>query len=377
MILLAMLLGCPRQAAPIDIDAGPPPKVELPDPLVQMVLEAGAGDTDVLVRRAAIGALVRTADEPAGGPWGLRGRYDPNEYVQRAAIEALGTRAVEAESRALLVAIVKAKEVAPWTRGMAAVMLARGAPDESRDALVGIAGTDPNPAVLLAAAMVGDASSRDRLGMWLGNGEVPVELWFFRELGASGIAELASPISRGIVAVEPEVRAAVGGALARLDEGAGRKALAEVVQGDEDLVLDAVDQLWEVPGDAVADALRAARQGGGETTRRVAAMALVARGDGELTAATDALAGSDPDVRAAAARAIGDRLRLEPEAKGASKARVALRAATADAEATVQLAAIPALGRALATPDDRKALFDLLSDESVLVRIAAADALAR
>lgn len=341
---------------------------------MRAVLVAGAADTDLGVRRLAVGALVRSAPEAAGGAWGRRGRYDPSEYVKRATIDALGGRTDDEAALALLKDFAAAGDVPPWTRARAAVAIARRGPGE-RAFLAGIAASNPTAGAQLAGALAGDEAARVRLGERLAEGGIPLELWFFDELGRSGIEGVGPPLTVALDTLEPELRLAAAGALLGLDAGAARAPLLQALRADEDTALEALEVLRDVEGPAATEILREALAGGTELTRGVARMAVLARGDGDLREAARVLdEEEDGELQAAAAWAIGARLGRDGEAKAG--AREALRARLGSPDVSLQLAAVRALGRSR-EPEDRQALLAVLDDESMLVAVTAADQLAR
>ncbi|MFN7146651.1 MAG: hypothetical protein ACK4YP_22950, partial [Myxococcota bacterium] len=193
-LLLALSACAPKAPVPTGAVEAPAPRRAL-DPAVQAALEAGAADLDVGVRRRALGTLVAADPAPAGGAWALRARFDPSEYVRRAAVDALADRLDEAETRALLRALVDDENGDPWSRGAAALVLADGivdgrvpagehAEDRARitAAAAGARGSRA-AALLLAATRTGDAAARTRLEELLSGGDLPLELWFLRAVG--------------------------------------------------------------------------------------------------------------------------------------------------------------------------------------------------
>ncbi len=396
--LIALLFGCLHPAAL------PPAPVQTAvlgviDPAVQAALEAGAADLDVAVRRQAVAMLIRTDALPAGGAWGPRGRFDPSEYVRRAAIDALGDRAGEVESRAILLAILEDAACDRLTRGAAALALAGalgGSPvPEGEAATIHVAieraaltgrGVD-SLSLLLAATEAGDkrlgekpageTGAKSRLVALLAAGNLPMELWVLRALGESGEAELATPLAQSLEGVEPEIRLAVAAALLQLGHPAGAAALDSAISGGEDTGWEALEYLTDVPGEAAEPLLLAAQERGGPVLGTVATMVSFGHGEGGVRPVLEALAAEDRDVRLAAAIGAGRRLRREPGLDGGDRLRAALSRCLSDPDPdpALQFAALDALAGS-AWPEDRAALTARLQDESVAVRTAAAVALA-
>jgi len=387
LLLLALAAGCVHPAPPPAVDLTAPLVRPALDPAVRAALELGASDLDVSVRRDALAALVTADPAPAGGAWGQRGRFDPSAYVQRATIDRLAARMDEPASRDLVRALLADTAADPWARGAAALTLARAgrdgkvpatelAADHARLAEAAAAAQGSRGgALLLAAAIGGDAPARARLGEQLSTGNLPLELWFFRAIGESGVNALVAPLVQALDRVEPEIQLPVAAALLALGSPVGERTLAAAMTESEDRALEAIECLNGVrtPG---ADGVLRGALGAGPLARAAATLALFARGEGEVDSALRVLSGDDAELSALAAQAAGARLRADPELPGRDRLRVALREALPEAGPSVQLALIDALGTSTLAAD-RAALTELLADESIRVRVAAAAALAR
>ncbi len=387
-LLLALGPGCAHRAAAPVADVQAPAPAPTLDPAVRAALEAGAADLDVGVRRAALAALVATEPAPAGGAWALRGRYDPSEYVRRAVIEALADRRGEPETRALLRAVVDDPASDPWSRGAAALLLVDGkvsgvvpADEHEADrARIVAAATSARgaraAALLFAAARLGDAPPADRLRELLAAGNLPMELWFVRALGAAPDAGLTPSLAAAVDVAEPELRLPLAAALLELGDPTGERILAEALTADEDAALEALDYLAEARQRDRALALLKGAALAPALVRDAAAVLRFGHGDGETRDVVKALAHEEPEVRIFAARAAALRFAAGTLSDDAPRLRSALRDALPDADISLQLALIEALGAA-PEPADRAALMALLQDESTRVRVEAAAALAR
>ena len=363
--LVSLLAACPHKGA-APPGAGESAVVPTGDARTRAVLEEGAADLDVSVRRTALAALVRSAPEAAGGAWGKRGRFDPSEYVHRAVIDALEARPVEPESVLLLRDFATGEDVEAWTRGRALLAMARVDP-EGAAVIREAASVSGNPAVLLAAALVGDAPLLEKLGTRLSAGDLPLELWFFGEVARSGLDALVHPLERAIVGSEPEVQGALVAALARLSPEQAHAPFELLLAAEPEVVLDAVDALRETGGPGAVALLYRARSVADEFVAGTARLALVALGERQLNEALETLSAKkmDPELRVAAYEALGMRLRQEPDVRGADRARAVLREALTSDDPRAQMAAIAGL------PGD-PALRGLLDDESLRVRVNAA-----
>lgn len=384
-LLLALTACAPKAPVPTAATEAVAPRRAL-DPAVQAALEAGAADLDVGVRRRALGTLVAADPAPAGGPWAIRARFDPSEYVRRAAVDALAGRLHEAETRAHLRALVEDDNGDPWSRGAAALVLADGivdgrvpaaeqADDRARIAAAAAAARGSRAAaLLLAATRTGDTTARARLEELLSGGDLPLELWFLRAVGGTGDSGLAKALAAALERAEPEVRLAVATALLDLGDPVGERVLAEALAADEDTALEALDFLAEA-----RSAKAPAMLGGATATPFIkdgAALVRFGLGDGDTRDVVKALTAEESELRLYAARAAGRRLRTDPALDGADRLRAALREGLPTEDPALQLALIEALAGS-PSAQDRAALTALLSDESARVRVEAAAALAR
>lgn len=356
IVLLLGLLGCPHRA---DVDTTGT-ELRSVDAEVRAVLEAGAGSLDPLERRPALAALVRLDPAPGGGSWALRGRYDPSTYVQRAVVESLGGRP-EPEATVVLEGLARDVAAEPYTRGLAALELARRDAARWAGPLAELAAAERHsPELLLtAAAVAGDAASLARLQRRLAEGELPMDLALPRALARSGLP-IGPALAAAVEAVEPPMAPAMAGAWLGVDPAAARPWFVGALAGeDEDQAIEAAEWLVELgvsaPGPAVSPIARG----------------LLSLPSASLAEATRAAADPDPDIRAAAARRLGVLLRDEPRG---GAAREALERLATTPNARVQPVAIDALG--VAGGSDA-VLRLLLRDESTRVRVNAACATLR
>jgi hypothetical protein len=335
-LALALGVGCahrgPAPAAQVDVERTSAPL----DPRVRAALEEGTSDLDVGVRRVALAALVAADPAAGGGPWALRGRYDPSEYVRRAVVDALAGRLREPETRAAVRAILADAGADPWTRGAAALALVDGAragtvPEAERAddrAVVVRSAAEVHgaraAALLLAAAAVGDGPAAERLREQIASGNLPLELWMVRAIGAHPEAGLAAALVGGIDVGEPEVRLAVAAALLALGDGTGERVLGEALAADEDTALEALDYLADTPSPRALSVLGAAPITA-PIIREASEILRFAHGDGNARAVAQARAGPDQELRRYAARAAARRFAAGPPPEGADRLRAGLR----------------------------------------------------
>lgn len=339
------------------------------------VLTEAAGSTDINVRRRALAFLVRTSSTPGGGEWGPRGRHDPSEFVRRAVIEALRSRAGDTSALALLRGLAEDPHGDAVTRMSAA--LALGGPpggltaEWSRRLYLDARGLDRGP-LLLPAVVAGSAEAEQALVSFLAaGGLVPDRAWL-SALGHHAPPSCAPALAAAIGKAEPEYALLFAAALLpAVPDTAGPLLEHALFGADTERALDALDLLREggsPRGDALVE--RASRHGR-RTAREVARWMLVERG-GAPSGLLTALRSADLDVRVAALRAAGAlrarKVALAPEELAGIRA---LAEPTSDAG--TQLAAVEALSRG-ADDADRAVLTPRLRDENPLVRAIAAEA---
>lgn len=372
-MLLLLLLGCPHPAPP----PSDPTAVAVALPTFQSVLERGASDVEVPVRRKALAALIHTSAEPAGGAWGQRGRYDPSAYVQRAVITVLQSRIQEPETRALLTSLVQATGADPYVRGMAGLALARA--DASARALLASAAAAEGGwkagGLLLAAAVAGDDAAKSRLVQFIERGNLPLDTWFLRELGNSALPELVPPLQAALPRTEEEARLSVAVSLFALAPDAARPTLAEVLASeDEDRALEVLDWLAISPQPEALPLLRQAN--GTPFIADAAKMVLIGKGEGDLSATFPLLSDpeSDPDLRELAILAIDARLHQEPTQRGHARARALVRPYLQSSRTRLVLAAARALSTAPTEDDQAAVLTRLQAEESLALQVDLAAA---
>ncbi len=340
------------------------------------VLVEAAGDLDPSARGRALALLIRHSDEPAGGSWAPRALYDPNPWVAQLAIEAVHARAPESAALELLEATAARADLDAYTRGAAAVRAAWEGSDlvlePMRSAWRGAEPWD-RPPLALAGAVLGDEEAVQVLADALAAGDLPLELRFFDDLGASGLTAVTPALATCAGRVEPELHMAIAAALLELGASQGESLMREALSSsDLEERLEALDFLVHVDLPA-ADALlvRAAR--GATLDARYAELALVARGLAPTEVAIESSQSLDRELRRLAVWALGQAPPARNE-RAARPAREALAAALDDAEYAVVLEAVQAIA-ARGRSNDRALVEPLLAGEVVVLRVEAAAAL--
>ena len=142
---------------------------------------------------------------------------------------------------------------------------------------------------------------------------------------------------------------------------------------DIELQLEAIDFLLTLPPENAAGPLRRA----GGTVKTVARLALIELGEDGPELAVQSLLDPDREVRAQATRALGGWLEQHQQdgpRRMVRLAQIALIEALQDPEDMVRLEALRALGQ-VGREEDAGAIAPLIEDDSISIRIEAADAL--
>jgi len=339
---------------------------------MRAILEAGAADERAEVRATALSALVRVDPAPGGGPWGPRGRWDPDEGVRRAVADALATRPGDPAALALLRGLASAPEVDGVTRGHAADRALLLDADATWLAPL-LTGPDDwgTAGVLLVAVRGGEPDLVARAAAWLDRGEVPLDARWWELLARTGASGLRPSLVALLPRLEPEVHPRAVAALLRLDPQGPPTGLADVLAAGPDAALDLVEALAESPGEVSARLLGRLADSAPSPADVVAATRLLALGDapGALQAR---VVDPDRDVRRAAIEASGTLL-----GRGVvppSRLREALLATALAAEEWGERRAAV---RAVARGPDRERLRSLLDDAALDLRVEVAAALLR
>lgn len=372
-MLLAALWGCARSGPGPESAGASRVSVAVETAGARAVVEEAAGDLDVGIRGPALGQLVRSSPEPAGGAWGQRAAFDPSPWVQREGVEALAHRLPEPASADLLLTLAEREDVEPYTRGLAALVLADQGDRRAAPAMVGCMeagqGWRAVPCAL-AAARYQEPEGEARLRAALAEEELPLDLDFVAALGASGLDFLVPELQAAHSWVEEPLRVPVAAALFELDPGAGAPLLRGHLGDPEvEVRLEALDFLRLSEQPEAAELLSRAAQDG-EVVGTYARLIEVARGSRGPELALAALAEPDREVRSWAVWALGEAASREWTRRDRKVLGEALLDAATDEDVVVVLAAARALG-ATGAPEELAALEGLLDNEFPQVRLEA------
>ena len=339
------------------------------------VLEQGASSHDVSTRARALALLLEHGDLER---WAPRALYDPSPYVQRAAIDALSLRP-EPQALELIESLATRSDVEPYTRGQAGVALHRSGRIGARESLSEAWRAERlhwrRAPLALAAARMGDEEARAVLLEDLARGDYPMEMRFFLDLADSGFEELVPSLVEGSALLEEELQLPVAVALMGLGSNAGESRFREALNGDVEQRLEAIDFLVELDGESSDALLRKARRSGPEASQRYAELALIARGEGGLSPALEALDSMDRELRQQGVWALSCYLASgQATGRGERQALKRLREMVGDPEPVVVLAAVQGLGRA-GEPADRALLAALWVEDSPSLSVEVAGAI--
>ena len=332
-------------------------------------LETAAAELDVAVRARALELLI----EHHGTEWAPRALFDPSPYVQRAGVEALA-RLDEDEGYALIASLA-ARDVDPYTRSHAAVVLIRAG-----HAVPDLGWGDEHlhwrrAPLALPSAMQGDPEALAALQEDLARGDYPLEIDFFLDLGASGL-----PVEEALIScsemVEEELELAIATALLDLGHAEGERRFKEALHADSlERRLEAVDYLAERDDEASVGLLKKARNVGPTEVEDWATLALIAHGEQGPDPAFEALASTDRELRQQAVWALSEWLeRGEGSARNQRTAHKALVAMLGDPEPVVVMASIQALGQ-VGLMGDRALLAGFMAQDDRGMSIEAAGAI--
>ena len=371
---LLLLLACAHRAGP----ELPPPAAgqeqSLQDPVA--VLQQATQSDKVVLRMAALSALIELSPEPAGGAYGAMGLADSNPYVQRAAVDALAARLPETASLEHLRAFCYRSDVDPFVRGHAGVHLALAGeqlPKHFTQALSKERAHWKRVPLALPAAMMGDAQALESLQLDLRRGDLPMELTLFQDIGRSGLLVLAPALLEGLPLMEEDLYIPVAAALLELGDRKGESLLKDALD-DQDLVrrLEAVDALAKVHTPQ-ASAL-SNRSGGPPAVKDYANLVLVERGEGDIKRAVASISNADREIRMQAAWALGGFLSGQTTGRTRRQAHAALLGALQDLEPVVVSQAVASLGQA-GNSEDSRAISPFLDAESGALQVRTAHAL--
>ncbi len=371
-----LLAACPKSG--LEVDLGVPEaeqRVDLGGPMD--VLTQAANDLDPTPRGRALGLLVQSSDQPAGGEWGPRGLYDPSPWVQRQVVEALATRLPEPESAAALRVVAERSDVDPYVRATAGFRLAAAGDTSAREALSHGWKTEKQSwrrAPLAAAALAaGDTEALQTASGALASGDVALEVDFVLDLGRAGLTELLPALREGGEVVEEELVLPYAAARVALGDASGEGPLRRALSNSDEIHrLEALDYLSRMHEPAATALLRKARSNDSDVVGWYATLALAGRGEQAAERLIAGMGSDDNEVRRLALRFAGE---LGQGGLGSKKdvrlAREVLATGLAADEPTLREAALRGL-LAMGVDGERPNIELNLGNEYLAVRVEAA-----
>jgi len=377
-IALVLALGCTSRKGPdLDLDI-PEQDTRVQEMSPSNLLLAAMNDEEPGHRARAFEILIARAAPADLEQLATRALWDPEPWVQRVSVRALGARLAEPSVKSALQAFVSRTDAIadPHARAMTAVAL-----DPSTDPAIAQTVRDAWRAerapwrqapLQLVAAQLGDDEALAALSETLAEGEIGLEPDFLLAIGRSGLTALIDPLTQATPWVEPDIRLSVLTARMLLgDPDADKIVRATLTGGDEIEVLEALDFLTRIDHPAARDLLGKVKAST-PLAQTYATLALRARGDGPDRQFEVAILSEDAETRELAVRFASEALERDDLSRRAQK--IGLRVVDlglSDRNHAVRLAA---LRGAAADPLESTLakVRPMLTDELLDVRIEAA-----
>ena len=376
MTLLLLLLGCQRSTtAPLE--------PELPEQLAPVealapraLLEQAASSEEPGHRAIALAALIR-ADGPEGD-WAERALWDPSPWVQSHAARAVARTADDPSSRSVLAAWIARPAADPYARAVVAPQLTHWAPELGEAYLEGLQAETirwRRAPLGLGAWLLGHDEGREVLLSALSRGDLALAPDFVAALvGAPDPQAVREALKEGEDWIEPELALAFAAMRLALGDGSADGLLRKALHDDDVGVrLEAVERVAALEVPAASSVLQRARHADDPLVAGRADLALAARPEEPTAPLVELATAADPELRAAARRAAGERLRAQPDLpkKARRDLEELVRSGLSDPNGEVRRAAVEAVGLAGL---DVALLTPLLTDQQVGVRLEAAAA---
>ncbi len=382
--LLALFsLGCAARR-------GPPVVFRPPDPSVRAgidgeaaeLLQSMAADVDGPTRAAALEVLVRVSSEPGGGSHGVAAIWDPEPWVQRAAVRALGARGAEPLAVERLGQLAARREVDTYVRCGAALLLTGPLPAAVADSVH--AGWTSAPLwkglpCAVVDAVHGTPGALEQVQAAMEEGALALDSDFVRSLGTVDLDGLDAAMVRGLETADELIRPALTHALLLRGHPAGLARLRDQLSdADPQVRMEAVVLLATVDGDATTQLLDKAASNDSSPEGHVAALVVAARRGASFKVFEEAFASDNRDVRRqAVVYATEHVLRAELQDQRSSRKRLErlLADALVDPDPPMRVEALAQVGRAR-VHSLQLVVAALLADSEAedVVRIAAAEA---
>jgi hypothetical protein len=373
-LLLLAALACAKRAPPTYDLSLPESRDEVRELAPAALLAAAADDEEPGPRGRALEILVARSSADALPALAARGLWDPDGWVQRRVVHALGDRIDDPGAADALRDFVRRSDgvADPHARAIAAERLGLARDPELAAALTAAWRAERTPwrraPLQLAAGRLGDDVAIVGLSSTIADGELGLDPEFLLDVGRSGLTALLPSFAEAWPHIEDDIRLAFLTARLLLGDTDAEKLLRSALTASDELaVLEALDFLTAVDHPA-ADGLIGRVKAATPLAQTYAGLALQARGDGPDKSFDDAIASPNAEIRELAARFAAEAL-LRPDLprKPERVARRVLDAALDDPIHAVRLAG--ARGLPALAADKARAM---LTDEILAVRIEAA-----
>jgi hypothetical protein len=304
--------------------------------------------------------------------WSLRGLYDPDSWVQRAA----GLELLRIEQHQELLSYLQGS-ADPYVRGELAARLIHAASESDqanlRDLWREAEHEWERPPLALAAAALGDQQAIALIGEALERGDLALSHHFIAALGRSQRAELIPYLKRGEDSAEDELKLPFAAARLGLGDSSAQATFhAAFNDPNPEVALEALDHLIPLEADEVNQLLKRAQTTSDAEIKWYALLASVARHQAGPDKLITALNEENWEVRLWATRFSGALL-ADPSSsrrETANASRV-LQRSISDESAVVRVEAAKALRWVEADLANRYIPL-LLADTDLGVRLAAA-----
>ena len=349
------------------------------------VLETYASNLDHATRADALEVLVRVASEPGGGRHGVAAIWDPEPWVQRAAVRSLASRTADPVAVEHLETLSARPEVDPYVRCRAALLLTGDLSEDVAESIrVGWVGAPLWRALpcATAAAVHGSGDALVVVQQALSTGSVALDPEFLQTLGQQSLDGIDGALVDGLSTADELARPALVAALLYRGHTVAFEQLRNGLEDADPLVrMEAVLMLASVDRPETLTLLGRAALQGDAPEARVAALVVAAREGSAFRVFEEAWASDNRDVRRAAIEHGAEHvLRQESTSSRSARKRleVLLAAALVDDDPSTRTEALKQVGRTRLT-SLQPVVEALMNDTEATdeARIAAAEALLR
>ncbi|HCH62616.1 MAG: hypothetical protein CL927_00340 [Deltaproteobacteria bacterium] len=382
-VVVVGVVACAGRKSPLSgyVWSDPSARTGVEEP-AHAVLKTYAAAIDGSVRAAALEVLVRAGAEPGGGPYGIAAIWDPEPWVQRAAVRGLVARGAEPASLERLAVLAARPQIDPYVRCRAALLL----PGEFSESVgqsvdegwVGAPLWQALPCAT-AAAVHGSEPALAVVREALSSGAVALDPEFMRILSQQSLEGMDTSLREGLASADELARPAYVSALLVRGQAAALDELRTSLVDPDPLVrMEAVLSLSAVDTPATSTMLNRTATERQTPEASVASLVVAARNGANFRVFEEAWLNDNRDVRRAAI-VFGAEHVLRQEARGSRSARKRLEGllaeALVDADPTTSTEALRQVGR-VAMHNLEPVVSALLNDTEAdaHVRIAAAAA---